>query len=58
MLRLIYRFLYWMADRCGAEAGSDIVYGFYRKFKKPSEVEDSELGSETKRLGKAIMEAS
>lgn len=56
--RLIYRFLYWMGNECGPRAGSNIVYGFHRKFRKPEDVEDHELAHEIKRLRAAIMEAT
>lgn|GEM_PF-6480634 len=58
MLRLLYRFLYWFADRCGSEADSDIQYGFYRKFRKPSDIPASELPGEIKRLAEAISNAT
>lgn len=57
MNRLLYRFLYWFADTVGANAGSNIVYGFYRKFRKPADIPAEELPDEIQRLGKAIQEA-
>lgn len=58
MLRLIYKFMYWYAGDVGIAAGSDIVYGFNRKFRKPADIPKAELLDEIKRLHDAILKAT
>lgn len=55
LLRKIYGLLWRVAD---SASGSDIQYGFYRRFKKPNLILNEELAAEIKRLGCAIGEAS
>lgn len=57
ILRLCYRILYRIAE-AGIACGSDIVYGFARKFRAPKDVPDEDLPNEIDRLAKALQGAS
>ena len=56
-LRLCYRVLYRLAE-AGISEGSNIIYGFSRKFRAPGEVADKDLYYEIHRLADAIKGAS
>ena len=58
VLRKVYQFLYWFGDKCGSAGESDIQYGYYRKYPKPSEVKDADLYAAIQNLGKGIETAS